>query len=324
MRKLLSLILVFLLLSSTAAAREMYERDDVTNVNFEAPNGYVISTVNLDNIESGFNSTIVLDSFGEEYLLSVNGTKRSIWWNFYVTLQYPNGTIETSHLKKHELIGDQADIKIQYFYTDWGELVEFDVNVFVGILPLTASFTNPVSSESVIGEALEPTGLTYTRLPFSDVQASCNQPFDFEAIFVTPEQFKGQIAEDVWEFLYGSADLFFGWAWKSVLAFASKIPVIGPYLEITLVVAGLIFSEISFYFNLLIVENWYIFFMAVETWILGDAILNTKTFFGLLKRTVKNHVEAIKFALFIFDQLIELWTKLVTTIAQIVQAFKPT
>ena len=324
--KILALCFLLLCFTSIATAAESYEQDDVTNIDYEVADGYVISNVNLDNIEANFNSTTVLDTFGKEYILTINNTKSWGWWTYEVSLQYPNGTVQTETLDSFQPYAIDTDIKIQYFHyvTDTDSVL--DVDVYVGLLPLTASFTNPVSSESEMGELLSSTGLTYERVAFSDVQASCTNEFDFKAIYVTAEDFQDQIEESVEEMISGGVELFFDWAWDSILAFVEMIPGVGPYLASALEMSAFIVGEVFFYLDLLFIEYPETTILTIEFLILAATILKTdkkSSIWDMAETYISMHKAVIEFFYNFAIRTIELLVKIVQMVADIVGAIKP-
>ncbi|ETA69514.1 hypothetical protein MettiDRAFT_3016 [Methanolobus tindarius DSM 2278] len=312
--KAVAICFILLCLTSIALAAETYEQDDVNYIDYECPDGYLISGVNLDNIQENFNSTTVLDAYGKEYVLYINNTRSTIgWWTFYVSLQYPNGTIVSSEpLDSFQPFATDADIKIQPFY---GELdSEFDVDVYVGILPLTATFY-----ESSLYDL-------YTEIAYSDVQASCTNEFDFKATYVTAEEFQGILDDSLTELITGSTDLFFDWAWDSILAFVEMIPGVGPYMATALEMSAAIIAEVFFYLDLLFIEYPETTLMTIEFFILGGTLLKTKkkdNMWDMIANYVSLHISVIEFFYDFAIRTIALLVDLIKMVASIVSSLKP-
>jgi len=328
------LLLVLLLMPGHASAVDTINLDDVTTFGYTvADEEHLISSVNLNNMPQNSNATLYLDAYGDMFVLNVNnsfsGYGGTGWWTFDISLVSPNGSVSNIHKTEFYPYAKDADVKIQYFYRQLDTIT--DIDIYLGLSPLIVHFESPITflNAGIALPNVYPDGYDgeYVMLAFYSVQGTSTEPVDFKVLVSNQEEFEGQQNNSLWEQITGSVgttlDDVWGWTWNAVVVFIGKIPVIGPYLEISLTIAGMIFGEIAFYFNLLIIENWYIFFMVIETVILGDAIINTRTFWALLQRTFDNHMKAIKFALYIFDFMIGLWTKLVSTIAWIVQALKP-
>lgn len=312
LRGLVVFSFIFLCLISTASARETYEKDDVTYIDYEVPDGYLISTVHLDNLEPNFNTTTILDAFGKEYVLYVNNTKNIGWWTYYITLQYPNGSTTTTTVDTFQPFATDTDIKIQHYYSELDSI--FDVDVYVAVLPLTASF-----------ELLSLTN-TYDIVAFSDVQASSDTEFDFSATYVTAEEFQGQVEESILELLAGSTDLFFDWAWDSILAFVEMIPGVGPYLSDTLEISALIIDDIFFYFNLLFVEYLETTILTIEFFILSASVIKTKkddNIFVIIDTILSTHKTVIEFVFKFAVGAISIFTEFIKMIAAIVSSIKP-
>jgi hypothetical protein len=326
--RILALCFLLLCFTSVAVATESFTKDNTQYLNYEVADGYVISNVYIDNIKPDFNCTAELDSFGETYILMVNCTKSWGWWYYDISLKDPNGNIETTTLKSLQPYATDTDVKIQYF-TYWLDNVDFvglDVDVYVGILPLVASFTNPVSSDSDMGELLNSTDLTYTRLSYSNAKITCNQDFDAEIIYVTPAEFQGQIDESILEMISGSTELFFDWAWDSILAFVEMIPGVGPYLASALEMSAFIVGEVFFYLDLLFIEYPETTILTIEFLILAATILKTdkkSSIWDMAETYISMHKAVIEFFYNFAIRTIELLVKIVQMVADIVGAIKP-
>ncbi|WP_407282150.1 hypothetical protein V7O61_08390 [Methanolobus sp. WCC1] len=328
--RILALCLLLLCFTSIATAAETYEQDDITYIDYEVVDGYLISTVDLGNIDSDFNSIIVLDSFGEEYVLYINNTKSWGYWTFDITLESPTGTTETQTLKKFLPYATDTDIHIQYFYGEYDLGYGLDVDVYLGLSPLTASFDNNLVSEnsSTYQEYLEWTGLwsAYSRRAFSDVQISCSNEFDFKATYVDLEEFEAQKEESLAEWLSGTSELFFDWAWDSILAFVEMIPGVGPYLASALEMSAFIVGEVFFYLDLLFIEYPETTILTIEFLILAATILKTdkkSSIWDMAETYISMHKAVIEFFYNFAIRTIELLVKIVQMVADIVGAIKP-
>lgn len=311
--KAIAICFILLCLTSVAVARETYEQDAVTDIDYECPSGYLISSINLDNLDPYFNSTVVLDNFGDEYILTINNTKQYyVHWYFDISLQYPNGTVATQQIDTINYLAGDVDIKIQPFYNELDS--EFDIDVYVGLLPLTATFYD-----------LNLYGF-YTEKAFSDVQVSCTNEFDFKATYVTSEEFQSILEDSILEALLGSADLFFDWAWDSILAFVEKIPGVGPYMATALEISAFIIGEVFFYLDLFFIEYPETTLLTIEFFILGGTIFKTKkrdTIFDMIMIYVTLHKSIIEFFYDFALKTINLLNDIIKTIADIINAIKP-
>jgi len=306
-----------------ASAVQTYSEEAITSFDMEAPDGYLITTINLDNIEPNFNSTVDLDAFGKGYYLTINNTKNIGWWTYDITLTYPDGSTNSTQLETFQPFATDSDIKIQYFYPELDSII--DVDVYVGILPLTAQFTNPVSASSDIGEAL-PEEYTYTRIAYSQVTGSSNKPFDLKLYYSTEEEFKAQQDESVLESISGATELFSGWLWDNVIGFIGKIPGVGPYLEATLTISVSIIDNTFFYINLFFVEYAATTILTIEFFILSSAVIKTKkrsNVFAIIDKVVSGHVAVIEFVYKFAAGAINIFLGIVRMVASIVQAIKP-
>jgi hypothetical protein len=310
-------------LIAPAAAVETIVQQNIQQFNVGAPENHVISGVHLNNIAPNFNATVDFDAYGEQYILRVNNTKNIGWWTFYVSLQYPNGTIASTELKSFQPFASDAEVKIQYFYAEADSVL--DVDVFVGLLPLTASFTNLIDADSQMGQLLAGTGTTYTRLAFSNVAGECTEYFDLKVYISTWEEFNRQRSESVGEYLRGSTSLLFSWAWSMILSFVAAIPGLGPYLEAMLIITAAILSEVVFYVDLLFIQYPETTILTIEFFILSSALLQTRKRDGIItivERIVSAHIKVVMFFYITASLAVDIFTKMVRMVADIVGAIK--
>ncbi|SFM90266.1 hypothetical protein [Methanolobus profundi] len=304
--------LLFLCIVSIASAEETYEKDNLLYVDYEVPNDYYIVSVNLDNIDANFNSTTVLDAFGKEYFIYVNNTKSRGWWVYDVTLVYPNGTSESYTISDLQPIAFDTDIKIQYYYSEASASdFNLDVDVYVGILPLSATFEN--------------IGLFGEVVVFDNVQSSCDNYFDIKVTYVDAEEYEEIQGSSITDY-FSSFDELFSWAWSSILSFVEKVPGVGPYLSDSLEISVLIIDDVFFYFNLFFVEYLETTILTIEFFILSASIIKTQkddNIFVIIDTILSTHKNVIEFVFKIAVGSVSIFIDIIKMIAAMVSSIKP-
>lgn len=320
MRAVFLILLLFLI--SPVQAVETYHLGEVEQYNVFAEDDTLITSVFLNDIKPNFCSQTIFDAYGEQYVFNIEGAKSWGYWTFDISLTYPNLTVANTTLKSFQPFASDTDIKVQYFYPEFDSV--FDVDVFVGLLPLTASFVVPADVNSEIGKLGLPSG-SYQRIAFNRVSGNCTQPVNMKVYFATREEFEAQRAESVKEMITGSTKLFVRWGWDAVLAFAGKIPGIGPYLITTLDVGATLVDSIFFYFRLIFVDYLETTLISIEFFILSDALISTKRggINRLVNKIISNHVRVIEFSIDLLTRTISIVIETVRAIAAIVNAIKP-
>ena len=312
---------------SPAAAVTTYRETGITSFDVEAPKNGVISTVYLNDIPHNFDATVYFDAFGELYVMDITGTKQYGYCYYDISLTYPNSTVVTKSLKSLQPFSTDTEIKIQYFYDGIYELDSiFDVDVYVGLLPLTASFERPYSNSDVVGPNF-PEDLLYTRLPYSHVYGSCTQPFNLMMYFSTDDEFKKQQDEDFKERITGSAKTFFQWTWDAILTFVEMIPGVGPYFAMTIELVVVLVDDLFFYIKLFFIDYLETTLLTLEFFILADALINVSkraSIMTFVERIVSNHVKVITFVGGVILAAVSLVPMIVETVTRIVDALKPT
>jgi hypothetical protein len=298
-------------------------QEDVTSFDLEAPDGYYITSVYLNNIEPDYVASVTFDNYGNEYTLDINTTKSNVlWWTFDVSLTYPNSSVVTTSVTTSRLATD-SDIKIQYFYSELDSVL--DIDLYVGMLPLYAGFEVPISSGFDGSEDVSES-LLYTRMAFSEVSGTCSSPFDLKVYISDPAEFAAQQEESLSELLTGSAELFTSWVWNNVIAFIEKIPGIGPYLADSLEFTAMLIDNVFFYFRLFFIDYLATTLLTIEFFILSKAIITTRknaNIFALLDKIITAHVDTFEFVVDTISKMISMFSALVHMIAAIVSAIKP-
>jgi hypothetical protein len=226
---------------------------------------------------------------------------------------YPNGTVEYYRIKSDfKPLAGNADINIQtYLSSQAASLLGLDVDVYIGLLPLSATF----SEISLFGEVVA----------FSDVQCSCNNEFDFEATYVDWEEY-AEIEETAIKNFFSSTDEIFSWVFSSILSFVEMIPGVGPYLATALEMSAAIIGEVFFYLDLLFIEYPETTLMTIEFFILGATLLKTKkngNMWDMFEIYISLHRSVIEFFYNFAVRTIEMLVDLIKMVASIVSSIKP-
>ncbi|WP_440944966.1 hypothetical protein ACSAZL_12460 [Methanosarcina sp. T3] len=322
MRNYFPLIFFILALAMPGSAADEFTQEHIQSFSIDAPEGLVLSGLNAGNLDPNSNSSFIFNAYGDVYKLDINSSKSWGWWNFDITLQSPNGSIETKHLRTLHPTSTNYDLHVQYFFMETD--TAFDVDVYTGLIPLTASFTNLASASSEWADIL-PDDYLYTRLRFSNIAGSSNCFFDLTVYASTEEEFQQQEAEDISLLINYGIDEVLSWAWDGVLSFVELIPGVGPYLSITLTMAAMTLSSISFYFNLFFIEYAETTFCTVEFFVWSYALTGFKRggIFGFLKKLANTHIQIIDFGFKIVSGSISIIFRIFEGIATIVNALKP-
>jgi hypothetical protein len=305
-----------MLLTSPALAIEKTYYEDVNFWSVEAPTGYCISTVDVNNLEPDSTTQIVFDAYGKIYSLDVVSTKSSLgWWEINLTLDGPEG-IQTKNIETFKPFATDFDIKVQYFYYEADSIL--DADIYIGLLPLTAQFF----ITDVMFSSLEKS----THLAFSSVSGSTSVPADLTIILSTADEFIGQQKGDGLQMLKQMGIDIFTWTWEAVLAFLEQIPGVGPYLVSSIEIIAMLAGGAIFYFDLLFIQYPTTTFLTIEFFILSSAIIKTKrnaSIARLVDQTIEAHINVIEFFIGAFSTVLNLLINIVSTIAQIVRSLKP-
>ncbi len=311
MNRLLLCVLAIFLMITPALGVTTSEREEITDFDMDAPAGYYISSIYLEDIVPDFNTTILMDADGQIYTLQVNATRTLGWWSYDISLEHPNGTVESQHMGILRPL-EKTSIKIQHFYGT--ETSILTVNLYVGLLPLTTTFSSIGLSDA------------YEDIAFSNVQGSCTQPFDLIVYLSTAEEMVAQQDNSIKQYLEGSTELFTEWLWDNIITFIEKIPGIGPYLADSLEFTAMLIDNVFFYFRLFFIDYLATTLLTIEFFILSKALITTRknaNIFALLDKIVSAHVDTFEFVIDTLSKIISMFSALVHMIAAIVSAIKP-
>ena len=311
-RPAFGIFFLFLLLTlsiAPASAVEEITREGIKTFNIEAPEGYSLSGMEIYDLSANSNNTYQFDAYGKTYTLQANSTKSWGWWNFDLSLTYPNGTVETKHLETLAPAAFDWDLHVQYYFLSVDSV--FDLDVFAALLPLSASFGTATNSEI---------------LQFSSISGNSSDTFDLKLYATTQEEFEKQSNLDLGLQLSTALSDFFSWTWGAVLSFVGLIPYIGDDLVTAMLFASYLIDEIFFYFNLLFIEYIETTLLSIEFFVLVYSITRTKTKnpVKLVKNVVEDHTKVAHAIVSAVLLAINLVLSIIRTISDAVQGMKPT
>lgn len=229
----LILILVSLLITGTAQA------DDVAPVTIQAMNvnqysltaspNYVIYQIIVDALPMGTNQTHVLNSNGATFLLTIKTAQSWYIYNdFWVTMQYPNGSVDTVHKQSVRVSDNTYRTTIQPVFAQMQSVTPaWKIDLNVGLNPTTVMFT----PNNIL--MFDPS----TSIPFS----SASGEFSGQTTNVFCEQILQTVfTKNITDYnaLYGLGSLasqVLGWSWDLILNFIGRIPIIGPQFKLVMV-----------------------------------------------------------------------------------------
>lgn len=330
MRRVFLIFLIFFLFISPAGAVEEISQDTVKSFSFSVngSEGIFITGFDANNIGPNFNYSATFDNYGYIYQLDIISSKSWGWWDFDVSLTNPNGTVETQHLKEFAPVIQCCDIHFQHALSNTDMLEFTDVDIYTGFIPLTASFTNPISSDSDLADIL-PDEYSYERLAFSEVIFCCTNYADVIAYVSTYEEFEAQKQESISAYANELLSDVFSWTWDHIISFVEKIPGIGPQFATALIISTFIISEIFFYFNLLFIEYIETTILTIEFFIMTYTIRMTRArdpiryALLLVKNTVQNHITIVEFIIDKSTLAVTLVMRIISAVAGAINAIKP-
>jgi hypothetical protein len=329
------LVFLSLLLIGTAAAEEEQKFNQVKQFDLQVQDNTVISTIEVTNLEPDSEQNFTMKSFSDDKVYQMNVSsvhtgpssdllhRRVGWWDFNISLTYPNGTTQYQTLDTFHSQAYTYDLYIQYVQGVEGDTA-FDVNVYLAMIPMRSSFTSLTTQSDVNLNQTIPEEYQYKLIPLSSVEGQSTTYMDVAVHSMSMQEFdehrENSISRRVSE---GISDIF-SWTWDSVLNAASKIPFVGKHLESSLKIAGMLIDEILFWFDFLILKNWEITVLTFETVIIADAIYYTKSLPALFRRLIENHVKVVEFTISLINTITSIIGRIFLAIGNLIQSIKPT
>lgn len=309
-----SVLLLLCLSILPVSAVEEIEQENVKTFSLEAPEGLTFSGIDLSNIDANSNTTIYMYQSQGTYTFQINSTKTyGTYFTWNITVTSPNGTVQSKELSTVALLNNNYDLHIQHYYTLWNETLideSYDVDLYATLTPLSASF-NFISPEGYVVES------------FYKVSTDSDSYYDIILYAVTGEELQDQQENKIFAPITEALSDAFKWSWDAVVSTIGKIPYIGGYLSGILILTALTIDSIIFYGNLFVVQYIETTILTFEFFVLCYAFTRKGRLWVKLKKVVDCHIRLIEFVLNVGEKLINGFTKIVSTIAQIIQALKP-
>lgn len=316
------ILLIFILAISPASAKEETWFYNTENFTATATDELMIQSIRAENLHEGTIQRFAFDSYGDNYYLEIESQPKDWgWWNFNVSCTGPDGITTTTTHAKFAPISFDYDINIQSYWL-FGEFA-WETNIYVTLTPLSVQDYKQIPAD----DTTYPEGYAsdrFTPLAFSYVQGISNDPFEKVTVYyVTPTEFEQIQQNDILlPITAGISDLF-SWTWDMILGTIEKIPFVGKFFNTIIQIAPLFIEEAIFWINLLFIQNWALFVMTMEFFLIGEAIYSTRDKVGLLTKVVENHVKVLKFFVWLGTLAIDLVLKFVDAVAKIISAIKP-
>ena len=286
--------LLLLLLIVPASAFHSINYTDTDHILADIPpQGYVIPQINVNELTTPSNTTIVLNTWGGTcfVLFNTTGTLGGSFVTADVTIQHPNGTV--SFLSKTIFAPTVAiwgtpktDLTIQYRYTELRSVINLKFMVEPGTLSGYWE-TDVLDTWPFRYAASAP-----TYIAFSSAQVDSTDNFNAMVYYVTTEEFSSIQQGNPIDPLSDAAKAVGEAAWSTVKSLVSVIPVVGPLLGVVLDYLALVVNEVVWAINFFIIQNWLGTFVIIEFCAIAEALIYTKNKSNIqtIKRTVTNHI----------------------------------
>lgn len=160
-------------------------------------------------------------------------------------------------------------------------------------------------------------------LQFSEIEATSTSYFDIICFAVTHEEFQKQVNNELLAPITEGLKNAFAWTWDAIVATISKIPYIGEHLVSILQITALTISSIIFYTNLLFIEYAETTFLTIEFCILSYSFSKKGTIWTKFKRVIDSHIRLVEITLNVSKTAVNLFSSLVSAVANIIQAIRP-
>ena len=309
MKRLLLFLVLAGMLIGGASATTPADFENVEWFSYTAPSELTIYQISVNDLGEGV-TTLNLDAYGETYVFELNCTRSLGWWNFDLTLTYPNSTTyEPAVISTLQPFATDYDVKIQYITSELDSV--FDVDFYVDLAPGSAGLTIPTGER--------------TFILFSSASGTLSDPANVRLYLGTEEEIDD--LEDVWSQFTRSisqvtSDVF-GWTWDMILTFVGMIPVVGDYFAEFLVLFGAVVAELFWYFNFFVIQEPEITFCLVECFILGHAIISGRSFIRMLQLVYTDNLKLIAGVVAVFHIMFDLLMRFVDFVTSIINAMKP-
>jgi hypothetical protein len=314
MKPIWLLILLSLLLIAPASAYYNVSYTDIApgnllNAKYTPGSGYLIGQVDIYDLDTPSNTTIVLTEPGGSGAYTVWYNTTALYGGATIkaqgAIQHPNGTVVTFDKTAFEPMfafwgTAKTAITIQYYYVDTGLWIYLKFNVYPGsffgewrtqIGDVTWDWLN--NAENIVA--------------FGEVQAESTDTFNANIYYVTASELAGIESGDI---IGQAASQIGSGAWATLLFIVSVIPVIGPALAIVVEYIGMLVSELVWLLDFIIVKNWMGTLILIEFLCISEALIygQKKSNVQLMRRVASNHVAMftalIMVIMFLYDNII--------------------
>jgi len=306
--KKIAVITLFLLITIGTVAAEDYNKysiEQTTSFDFDVSqvgSEYTIVSVYLNDIAFGGEQTILLDSYGKTYLLTVKSVDSGGWKTFYVNLTYPNGTTVSRKLETLQPFALDYDVKIQYYFSEVDTIL--DIDIYTGGL---VDF--PVKLNSL------PVNYTLsTFVVFNRVQGTSTKEMNVE-VYYADKDWWNEVVES--GSLFPSFSSLTGSLWDNFLGLVEQIPVAGEYLADGLNFMAILVGETFYYVKLIFVENWEIAVLTFEAFAMMYA-MQPRNMMTMFRRYYRFHENAFKLMFWILRDVLNLIWRLISAVGSLI------
>lgn len=315
------LLLIFcLLISPAAAVVESHVRDTYT-FSATAPDDKMIDSFRCDDIQPDTSQQYILNAYGDYYTVAMNSTKSWGTWTFNVDCSYPNGTVSSAQYTKFAPLSNTFDLLFQGYWCEAG--FAWETQVFVAVSPLIVAESNVWIPTPTAGIAIQYNAFTdYTPIAFYEVSgSSTGQINDVTIYYVTAEEFAEHSNQNLINGLVGGAASTAGYltsaAWNTALAGVENIPGIGPYVSAGLSISGMVIREVFWWLKFLFIDNGPLTFLTIEFFIMGEAMMTSRTLVQMLKKVLRSHIKVYEFFLKIATWAINIMISIIQAIGSL-------
>lgn len=314
------LLILCLLISPATAITETHTRD-VYTFHAIAPDDKMIDSFRCDDMQSDTTQQYVLNAYGDYYTVSMNSTKDWGTWTFNVDCTYPNGTVSSEQYTKFAPLSNTYDLLFQGYWCEAG--FAWETQVFVTLSPLVVAESNVWIPTPTAGIAIQYNAIAdYDPIAFYEVSGSSTGLInDVTIYFVTADEFAAHSHNDLMAGLIGGATSAVGsiteTMWLTAISGIECIPGVGPYISAGLTISGMVIGEVFWWLKFLFIDNGLLTFLTIEFFVLGEAMMNSRSLVQMLKKVVVNHIKIYEFFLKIATWAIEILAKIIQAIGSL-------
>ena len=243
---LLVIVLALMVFPVGAFTTTTINATNVGQYSVSASPGHYIFEIIIDSLPVGTNQTHVLNFKGYTYLLEIDTVHSyGVYNDFWVTLTYPNGTVETVESGQTSVF-QTYKTKIQPVYMQQEGFTLLQIALAVGTNPTKVTFSDlEFASYDVT-----------TAIPFTSVSGQFSgEKSTVYAYECTEYDFQNDISKGNLLPNLNVLSGFFEWTWAGILAFVSMIPFVGSMLVPILEFIGTIGGTLIFWLSYIILNS---------------------------------------------------------------------